>query len=152
MSNEKLNHEDANRATVARIYDECFNQRKLDIADQFISPGFAVTGPNSGTGPEGFKANIRQLVSGFPDIHFTVHHLMAENDRVAVYWTWDGTHRGVFASIPPTGKPVHQEGMVMYRFESGKVTEAKVLFDRLGVFQQLGVLPDSLIKTAAKTT
>lgn len=152
MTTQKLNTdaEVANRAVVTRLYDEAFNQGKLEIADQLISPGFIVPGPNGGgTGPEGFKANARQLLNGFPDIHFTVHDLIAENDRVAVYWTWAGTHQGAFATIPPTGKPVRQEGMVMYRFENGKVAEAKVLFDRLGVFQQLGTFPESLGKPPA---
>lgn len=152
MTIPKFNHdtEEANRTAVARLYSEAFNQGKLEIADQLISPDFTVPGPNGGgTGPEGFKANARQLLAGFPDIHFTVHDLVAENDRVAVYWTWMGTHRGTFAAIPPTGKPVRQEGMVMYRFEDGKVAEAKVLFDRLGVFQQLGTFPESLGKPPA---
>jgi steroid delta-isomerase-like uncharacterized protein len=149
MSSEKLNLEEANRATVARLYDECINQGKLDVADQIFSPGFVITGPNSGSGPEGYKALVRNLVAGFPDIHFTVHNLVAENDHVAVYWTWDGTHRGPFAAVPPTGKRVHQEGMVMYRFESGKIADAKVLVDRLSVLQQLGTVPESMIRQPA---
>ena len=144
MNSEKFNLEEANRAAVVRLYDECINQGKLDVADQIISPGFLASGPNGGNGPEGYKASIRHLLAGFPDVHFTVHHLVAEDDRVAVYWTWDGTHRGPFVSVPPTGKRVHQEGMVMYRFESGKVAEAKVLFDRLGVFQQIGTVPEAM--------
>lgn len=149
MSSEKLNLEEANRAAVVRLYDECINQGKLDVADQIIASSFVATGPNGGNGPEGYKSTVRHLLAGFPDIRFTVHNLVVENDHVAAYWTWDGTHRGPFAAIPPTGKRVHQEGMVLYRFESGKVAEAKVLFDRLGVFQQLGNAPESMIRQPA---
>lgn len=152
MNNEKFNLEEVNRAAVARLYDECINQGKLNVADQLISSSFIASGPNGGTGPEGYRATVRHLLAGFPDIHFTVHNLVAENDHVAVYWAWDGTHRGSFASVAPTGNRVHQEGMVMYRFESGKITEAKVLFDRLGVFQQLGTFPESMIRQPAGNT
>src|SRR5690348_16340912 len=121
MNNDELNTEEANRAIVRRLYEECFNQGRFELIDRVISPGLVTPGPNPGTGPEGFKANAMRLISGFPDVQFTLHHLISENDRVAVYWTWEGTHRGAFANIAPTGKRVQQEGMVMYRFEGGKV-------------------------------
>jgi hypothetical protein len=47
----------------------------------------------------------------------------------------------MFAGIPATNKPERQEGMVMYRFKAGKAASAKLIFDRLGVFQQLGAMP-----------
>lgn len=135
------NLQDANKAAVLRLYDECLNQGKFEAADCLISSRFIVPGPEGGTGPEGFKANTARLRAGFPDVHFTIHDLIAEDERVAVYWAWEGTHRGTFANIPATGKRVQQEGMVMYRFAAGKVISARLIFDRLGVFQQLGVLP-----------
>jgi len=151
MTGTKLNSEEANRAAVARLYQECINQGRLEAVDQIISPEFVATGPSGGTGPDGYRATVKHLLAGFPDVQFTVHNLVAENDHVAVYWTWDGTHRGPFAGVPPTGKRVHQEGMVLYRFESGKVAEAKVLFDRLGVFQQLSAFPESMMRQSAGT-
>jgi len=149
MSSEKLNLEESNRAAVVRLYEEGINQGKLEVADQIIAPGYVAAGPQGGNGPEGYKATVRHLLAGFPDIQFTVQNLVAEKDRVAVYWTWTGTHQGSFATVPPTGKRVHQEGMVLYRFEDGKVAEAKVLFDRLGVFQQLGNFPESMMRQPA---
>jgi predicted ester cyclase len=127
--------EDARKAAVLRLYNECLNGGKFEAADQLISPGFIVLGPDGGAGPEGFKANALRLRAGFPDVHFTVHDLIAENECVALYWTWEGTHRGSFANVPPTGRRVRQEGMVIYRFEAGKIVEARLVFDRLGVFQ-----------------
>lgn len=151
-SAELNNPGDANKAAVLRLYHECLNEGKFEAADQLISPGFIVPGPDGGAGPEGFKANALRLRAGFPDVHFTVHQLIAENERVALYWTWEGTHRGIFANVPPTGKRVRQEGMVIYRFEAGQVVEAKLVFDRLGVFQQLGAQPGPpAVSTGAKS-
>jgi len=131
----------ANKAAVRRLYEECINQGKMEIADELIGSEFTVPGPDGGHGPAGFKANLSRLRTGFPDVHFTIHDLLAEGDGVAVYWTWEATHRGPFAGILATNKSVHQEGMVMYRFRAGKAVAAKVIFDRLGVFQQLGRMP-----------
>jgi steroid delta-isomerase-like uncharacterized protein len=141
MTSHELNTEAVNQAAVLRLYDECLNQGKYDAADELISPQFIVPGPDGGTGAAGFKANANRLRAAFPDIQFTVHEIVKEDNRVALYWTWEGTHRGEFARIPATGRRVRQEGMVLYRFENGKVVQARVLFDRLGVFQQLGAQP-----------
>ena len=130
-----------NKTAVRRIYEEGLNQRKLEIIDEIVGADFITPGPDGGTGPDGFRSNLARLISGFPDIRFTIHELLAEKAQVAVYWTWEGTHRGVFAGIPATNKPVRQEGMVMYRFKAGKAVSAKLIFDRLGVFQQLGATP-----------
>lgn len=141
MKNNQLNNEEANKTTVLRLYNECLNRKNMDIAGDVISPRFVPQGPAGVTGPEGFKATAAGLLAGFPDIQFTVHDLITQDDRVAVYWTWEGTHRGPFANIQPTGRQVHHEGMVLYRFEDGKVVDAKAMFDRLSVIQQLGGLP-----------
>jgi steroid delta-isomerase-like uncharacterized protein len=154
MTTRSLNHEEANKAAVLRLYLECFNQGKLDAADQLISPqlNFVAPGPAGPAGPEGFKANVARLRGSFPDLRFTVNELVAENDRVAVYWTWEGTHQNTFVNIPPTGKRVQQEGMVLYHFADGKAVKARAQFDRLGVFQQLGVNPPSGASAAKPPT
>ena len=93
------------------------------------------------SGPDAFKSNVARLRSAFPDLHFTVHEIISENRRISLYWTREETHRGVFIDIPPTGKRVHQEGIVFFRFDAGKLVEAKPVFDLLGLLQQLGVRP-----------
>lgn len=150
MNPSQLNLEETNQAAVRRLYDECLNQGKFEAADQFISPAFTGLGPDGGAGPAGFKAVVTRLRTGFPDIHFTLHDLFAANNRVALRWTWEGTHRGPFMNFPPTEKRVRQEGIVLYRFEGGQVVEARVQFDRLGFLQQLGILPEGIGGPAAR--
>lgn len=144
--------EEANKATVRRLYEECLNQGRFEVANEAISEAFVQPGPEGGRGPEGFKTNALRLRSGFPDVQFSIHELIAEGGKVALYWSWEATHRGVFANIPATGKRVRQEGMVMYYFETGKVVNMKVIFDRLGIFQQLEVSPTfPIARTSAQT-
>ncbi len=137
MNTSQLNPEAAGKAAVRRLYTEALNQARYAVVDELIAPGYLVPGPDGGTGPAAFKANAERLRTGFPDVQFTIHELLVEAGRVAVYWTWEGTHRGPFAKIPPTGRRVRQEGMVIYHWEAGKVTAGRVIFDRLGVLQQL---------------
>ena len=52
------------------------------------------------------------------------------------------THTGgTFFDLAPTGKNVQWTSFHIYRFAGGKVVEERWLWDRLGAFQQLGVLP-----------
>ena len=143
MNDHSLNHEASNQAAVRRLYEECLNCGNYQAANELISPRYISPGAGGGAGPEGFKANAEHLRAAFPDVKFTLQNLVARGDQVALYWTWEATHGGTFANIPPTGRRVQQEGMVMYRFADGKAVEAKVVFDRLGVLQQLGALPES---------
>jgi steroid delta-isomerase-like uncharacterized protein len=92
-------------------------------------------------GPAGFGRNVEELRVGFPDIRFMVEDLVAEGDRVAVRWTWSGTQTGQFREIPPTNKRVSNNGMAFYKMRDGKVFRTWVETDRLGVLQQLGVVP-----------
>ena len=142
MNSHELNEEETNKNVVRRIYQECLNEGKLEVAEQMIAPGFVSPGPDGGTGPEAFKTTASRLRNAFPDIHFNLQDLTAENDRVALRWTWEGTHLGAFMRFPPTGKRVRQEAQVMYRLAAGKIVSAVIQVDRLGFLQQLGVLPE----------
>jgi predicted ester cyclase len=45
--------------------------------------------------------------------------------------------------IPPTGRAVKVQGIVIDRLVDGKWTESLILMDNLGMMQHLGVIPVS---------
>jgi predicted ester cyclase len=54
----------------------------------------------------------------------------------------EGTHQGVFLSVPPTGKQGTGHIITIYRIADGKMAEVWCEADQLGMMQQLGlVLP-----------
>jgi predicted ester cyclase len=139
---------DANKQAVRRIYDEAVNAGRTGILADLISPEFAL--PDGSRGPAAFASNITALRAGFPDIRFTIEDVVAEGDRVAVRWTWKGTHTGSFRGFAPSGKAVHDTGLVLYTFANGKVVAAIVETDRLGVLQQIGVIPTDMAALRAQ--
>lgn len=126
------------KAIVKRLYAEFLNGGDASAADQLVSPDFS--GP-AGEGPEGFKSTVLPLRRAFPDLQFTIQDMVTEGSRVVVRWTWQGTHRGPFAGTAPTGRLVSNDGIAIYRIEGGKIAEAWSQMDRLGVLQQIGVVP-----------
>lgn len=55
--------------------------------------------------------------------------------------TMSATHQGSFMGIPPTGKRVEISGIEYFRLANGKIVERWVMFDDLGLMEQLGVVP-----------
>jgi steroid delta-isomerase-like uncharacterized protein len=79
--------------------------------------------------------------AAFPDLHHRVEQQVAEGDTVVNRLLVQGTHRGDFQGIPPTGRAVEIAATTIQRFENGQVVEQHLLIDTLGLLQQLGVVP-----------
>ncbi|MDH5703188.1 MAG: ester cyclase [Aigarchaeota archaeon] len=88
-----------------------------------------------------YKQSMSELYSAFPDIHFTLDDMVVEGDKVAVRFTFSGTHKGEFEGIPPTNKKVTMWGIYIDRLAGGKFVESWVRYDTLGLNQQLGPAP-----------
>ena len=138
MNTLELEPDQMPKAIINWLYAEYLNEGDPAIADQLVSPEFS--GPG-GKGPAGFKAAIEPLRRAFPDLHFVIHDMIIEGTRVAVRWTWQGTHEAPFAGVPATGRLITNEGIAIYRVEHGKITASWAQMDRLGVMQQLGAVP-----------
>jgi predicted ester cyclase len=135
-----------NKQVVRRIYEECINGHKLELLPELVSADYL--GAQDGRGPSAFRSNIEELQTGFPDIRFTLHDLIAEGDRVAVRWTWKATHTGRFRSWAPSGRRVANSGIAIYELEQGKVVRVWLETDRLGALQQIGAIPPTLVPAA----
>jgi steroid delta-isomerase-like uncharacterized protein len=136
-----------NKELVRRIYDELWNERKLEVAEELI----AQDAVNYDTGllpqpfgPEEMKGTVRMVTAGFPDNRHEVEEMIAEGDKVVVRCTLTGTHQGEFMGIPPTGRSIEVSEIHVYRLEDGKAVEHRVGRDDLGAMRQLGVISDEL--------
>jgi predicted ester cyclase len=54
------------------------------------------------------------------------------------------TNTGPLGDVAPTGRPVRLASTIVYRFADGRVVEEWEIFDKLGMYQQLGVAPPAL--------
>jgi predicted ester cyclase len=124
------------------------NRHDLGVADGLFAPDFRIA-PSAPPGPEGVKDFIRRLLAAFPDLRVEVHELVPDGDRVAAHLTLAGTHRGEWAGVAATGRPVAIREMHIYRVERGRLVERWVEVDRLGMVQQLGLLPTTPTDTAS---
>jgi len=148
VNNQKTNKKmetsatEKNKATVRYIFEQAFNRKKPELVKDLIDDEYV--GARGGKGYEGFLIPVLPLLAAFPDIEWKIEELIGEGDMVMLHFTWKGTHKGQFTKYPATGKTVNSDGMGVYRFKNGKVISSTVSTDRLGFWQQIGVLPTDL--------
>jgi predicted ester cyclase len=102
---------------------------------------FKFEGEDQGENHEECKQIMVMVLSTFPDYHQTIHDWIAEQDKVVTRWTIQGTHKGVYAGISPTGKQVKATGINIFHLAHGKMVEHLLELDRLSITQQLGLVP-----------
>lgn len=130
----------ANKMIVRRYFEEVLSAGNLELIETLISPSYAShypAGYELGGGPE----DVRQIVTGvrraFPNVHFTVEDLIAEDDKVVCRWTFRGEQEGDFLGIPASGRKATVMGIAVYRVANGQIVEAWFTWDALGLMRQL---------------
>jgi steroid delta-isomerase-like uncharacterized protein len=141
--------EQAHAETVRRLYEEYLNQNRPELLPLLVSEDVLFHSTTEERGIAAYAALTDRLRAAFPDMQFTVQDVVASDDRVAVRWTMEATHRGPLVGIPATGKRVEQRANVIYRFEDGKIAEGWALVDQVGMLRQLGFDPLAAAKAAA---
>ena len=133
-----------NQAMIRRLYDEVWNNRKLSALDELLSPSHALHGPNfsgSSIGPEAYKLQVAQFVRAFPDLRWEIEETISENDKVAVVWTFTGTHKGEYRGVAATNKKVSVDGITIHHIIDGKIMDSYANWDTWGMMKQFGVVP-----------
>ncbi|GAC1520177.1 MAG: ester cyclase [Herpetosiphon sp.] len=135
---------DEHKAIVRRFFAEVFNRQNQETAHEIIAPTFIAhhpAFPQGIHGPQGILEMMTAFHVAFPDLQYQPEDVIAEGDKVAARWIAQGTHRGVFLGVPPTGKHVTVVGIDVFRLADGKLAEAWVSSDFLGLMQQIGAVP-----------
>ena len=124
---------------VRRMYEEAWNEGKLEVIDELCAPDYIGVGPYGDEhGPDSVKRGIAYRRSAFPNIHVTMEDIISAEDKVVARLTFRGTHKGEFQGIQPTNKEVNWSGIWIYRVANGKFIERWHNYDLLGLMQQLG--------------
>jgi predicted ester cyclase len=86
-------------------------RNKTEIAEGTVHS--ALAGVVRGGGE--IEALYRRWFDAFPDLRFEQERPFVDGDRVALFWTIRGTHRGMFLGISATNQPL--------RFDHGSASD-----------------------------
>ncbi|HZE56316.1 MAG TPA: ester cyclase [Chthoniobacterales bacterium] len=128
----------ANKKVVATINGVLSGIQPVDALEDVIAGNFKdhAAFPGQRPGRDGFKDAAEKLRAAFDQTVRSLH-TVAEDDLVIDHWLSEGTHRGAFFGIEPTGKNVRIEGFSVWRIKDGRAVEAWGLVDIAGLMRQL---------------
>ena len=135
---------DSNKALVRRLYEEGFNQGKLEVVDELVASDVVTHDPiilDAPTGPDSIRGGIEMIRKAFPDFHVEVLDLVAEGDKVASYLLMSGTNTGDYRRGGATNKRGTMRAFLLWRVADGRLVESWGMADRFQFLQQLGVVP-----------
>ena len=124
----------------ARFFAEVLNRQNPAAAGELLAADFAVHHPAFREGTSGQEI-MGVFLAGFPDLHYDVAEIVADDDRAVVRWSATGTHRGEFFQVAPTGRQVTVVGADVFHAADGRLTATWVNSDLFGLFYQLGTFP-----------
>ncbi|MEU3721931.1 ester cyclase [Streptomyces sp. NPDC031705] len=134
--------EHLNTRLANRMFEEMAMKGDMSVADEIFAPDYRdhdIGNPQDKTGPEGMREDVEMWRGGF-DFTFTRNAQMAQDDYVTTLWTWEGTHKGEFMGIAPTGKSCTMTGTTVFRCEDGMIKEGWWHYDAMGLMKQLGAM------------
>ena len=125
--------EEINKSIVRRIWEEAWNEGNLATIDELVATDHVLHAyPEDlefGSGAEGLKRLISTWRTNFPEGRGIIKTLIAEDDKVVTHYTVQATSAAM------------SNGIWIDRVLDNKVVESWVDWDRLGFFQQLGIIP-----------
>ena len=115
-------------AIARRFHMEIFQQGKLGVADEILTPDFVLRNPTlpseSTHGPEGVKKFASGVVDSSSGYQITHHETISKGDKVLIRWTFTGMVKKEMLGISPSNKPVTITGFDLFRIATdGKIAE-----------------------------
>ena len=130
-----------NTHLIKRYFDEVWNNGKLEVLDDIISPDYINHNPGMPSpipGPDGLKPIVAGVRKAFPDLKYVIENMVVSDYQVAIQTTMHGTHSGDFFGIAPTHKVIRVTQMQIERIVSSKIVEHWRVTDELMLLKQLG--------------
>ena len=130
-----------------KLLEQSFNEGNFELVDQLVASDAVNHDPATPPqiralrGPEVLKRTVSMYREAFPDVRITVDDVIAADDKVVLRWHSEGTHQGDLAGLAPTGAHGSVTGISIDRWKDGKLVEAWIEWDNLGLARQLGAAP-----------
>ena len=139
-----MRHAESNEAKTRRLYDAVWNDRRLELIDEWVTPDFVghySMYPEPVRGIEGFRAMVEEALTALPDLRMEVVETIADDDKVVSRVRMTGAHSGPIQGFAPTGRRVDVQYIAIEHYADGRCFEEWVRGDDLGLSRQIGALP-----------
>jgi steroid delta-isomerase-like uncharacterized protein len=122
-----------------QTYYQMWNDKNFDKADSILNEDIRFRGSLDITanGIEGFKEYAQMLTAAFPNMYHAVEMSVFEENKVAAYITYSGTHQGEIFNYPPTHRRISYSGASFFHIKDSKIVSINILGDLNSLHKQL---------------
>lgn len=102
---------------------------RLDLIEELALPDMVDEANQAFGGPPG-RAGLVAHVVGFRrnvgELAVTVERIVAGTDTVMAWWSFTGTHVGLWLNRPPTGKPISGTAFSFFDLRDGRISRYRI--------------------------
>jgi steroid delta-isomerase-like uncharacterized protein len=86
---------------------------------------------------DGLDRLMTMTLAAFPDMRISVRRSLCDGDTVVSEEVMEGTHKGPFAGLAPTGRQVQLPMVHVTVVQDGRIVERTAYHDTAGILRQL---------------
>ena len=125
-------------------FERMINTADDELAAELVAddaPFYTPASPEPLYGGKGYLSVVHWMRQGFSDVQWNLNDMVADEEKVAAYWTLTGTHDGEFLGISPTGNRISVSVMNFYYFNAqGKITNDIAAEGMIGILRGIGAV------------
>jgi len=116
-----------NKAVIRRLFDEVMQGGKVEVLDEICAPDFMIESPviPSAVAKQdslgAYKKGVASFHEAFPDLQYTIKHIVGDGEKVGVDYVLNATHTGTFAGFAPTGRKIESPQLCYTELTNGKI-------------------------------
>ncbi|QMU29311.1 ester cyclase [Adhaeribacter radiodurans] len=86
------------------------------------------------------KGHVLFFEAGLPNYQLIPKDIITEGNKVVIRFVLEGEHKGDLFGIPPTGRKVSTEGIIIYEVDNNKIVKHWMQADSNTLMQQLSAV------------
>lgn len=142
MSNSSLVED--NKTLVRHLIEHVWNNGDMEFLGRLVLPGFIRHHERNRDadlhGVDAFRNWVHAVREALPDLHLLIEQILGENDKVMLFLRGSGTYAGTLKGVATAGARLTFTATAIVRIAGGRLAEAWVIADTLGILQQLGAV------------
>ncbi|WP_420631415.1 ester cyclase [Candidatus Leptofilum sp.] len=131
-------------------HDALWNGKQFNVVTEQYVPAVRFEGPDRllSYGRESVSNRVASMMASLPDGRFEPHHLIVRQQddravRVAMRWTFCGTHSGDGRFGAPTNAPVAILGISHFELHDGLIASEWMVVDETAIYAQIAAYQES---------
>jgi predicted ester cyclase len=129
---------------IIKTYDAIWNDKNLNIMEENYDRAIRFEGPTGHLSYGRFRTGnfFENILASIPNGRFQPHHIIVQQEtekavRVALRWSYCGSHIGRGRYGAPTGVPLALLGISHFELRQGRIVNEWMLVDETAIYAQI---------------